>query len=239
MLSDPTLLLDGEVVAFDKRRVSRFQLLQESKAPPFYAVFDCLYQSGSDLRAEPLSVRRNAMEAAIRGSKRLFASHRFNSNGLLAFQEAKVRGYEGIVAKDLTSAYFQGRTRQWLKIKVHHEDEFVIGGYTEPAGSREHFGALLLGAYHQGRLNYVGKVGTGFNRELLASLFQRFQPLIRRQPAFIEPPQEKGVTYLAPRLVAQISYEELTSDHKLRQPVFLGLRDDKNARQCLLSGGTK
>jgi len=112
----------------------------------------------------------------------------------------------------------------------------VIAGYTLPEGSREHFGALLLGAYHQGHLQYVGKVGTGFNRELLASLFHKFQPLVRKTPVLIDPPRQKGVTYLAPRLVAQIAYQELTAEHKLRQPVFLGLRNDKSANQCLFPG---
>ena len=227
-----TLLLDGEVVAFDNRRVSRFQLLQEGKVPPLYAVFDCLYENGRDLRAEPLSTRRGPMETAIRGSQFLFPSHRLDENGLEAFRVAKAKGYEGMVAKDITSPYVEGRSRKWLKCKVHQEDEFVIAGYTSPAGSRLRFGALLLGAYHRGQLHYVGKVGTGFTRKLLASLFQKFQPLVRKQPSLIDPPLEKGVTYLAPQLVAQISYQELTADKKLRQPVFLGLRDDKSAKEC-------
>jgi DNA ligase D-like protein (predicted ligase) len=233
-----TLLLDGEVVAFDNRQVSRFQLLQEGKVAPLYAVFDCLYENGHDMRAEPLSARRGPMEAAIRGSERLFPSHRLDENGLEAFRVAKAKGYEGMVAKDVTSPYIEGRSRKWLKCKVHQEDEFVIAGYTRPAGSRLHFGALLLGAYQRGQLHYVGKVGTGFNRNLLASLFQQFQPLVRRQPSFVDPPLEKGVTYLAPQLVAQIAYEELTADKKLRQPVFLGLRDDKSAKECFLPGET-
>jgi bifunctional non-homologous end joining protein LigD len=235
-LPDRTLLLDGEVVAFDNRRVSRFQLLQEGKVPPLYAVFDCLYQNGRDLRAEPLSSRRVHMEAAIQGSQCLFPSHRLDPNGLEAFRMAKTKGYEGMVAKDLASPYIEGRSRMWLKCKVHQEDEFVIAGYTRPAGSREHFGALLLGAYQRGQLHYVGKVGTGFDRKLLASLFQKFQPLVRKQPAFVDPPLEKGVTYLAPQLVAQIAYEELTADKKLRQPVFLGLRDDKSPTECFFPG---
>jgi bifunctional non-homologous end joining protein LigD len=233
-----TLLLDGEVVVFDSHRVSRFQLLQEGKVQPHYAVFDCLYQNGRDLRAEPLSARRGPMEAAIRGSERLFASHRLHQNGLEAFRVAKKKGYEGMVAKDNSSPYIEGRSRKWLKCKVHQEDEFVIAGYTSPAGSRTHFGALLLGAYHRGQLQYVGKVGTGFNRKSLASLFQQFQPLVRKQPSFVDPPPEKRVTYLAPQLVAQIAYEELTADKKLRQPVFLGLRDDKSAQECFLPGET-
>jgi bifunctional non-homologous end joining protein LigD len=235
-LPDRTLLLDGEVVAFDTHHISRFQLLQEGEIPRVYAVFDCLYRNGRDLRAQPLALRRQAMEEAIRGSQLLFPSHRMDPNGFVAFQKAKARGYEGIVAKDLSSPYIQGRTRKWLKFKVHQEDEFVIAGYTPPEGSRVHFGALLLGAYHHGKLLYVGKVGTGFDREKLALLYEKFQPLVRRRPAFVDPPQERGVTYLAPQLVAQIAYEELTADQKLRQPVFLGLRDDKSAKECLLPG---
>jgi len=179
-LPDRTLLLDGEVVAFDKRQVSRFQLLQEGKVPPLYGVFDCLYQNGRDLRPEPLSGRRSVMEEAIQGSEcLLFPSHRLDPNGLAAFQMAKAKGYEGMVAKELDSPYIEGRSRKWLKCKVHQEDEFVIAGYTRPARSRMHFGALLLGAYQQGQLHYVGKVGTGFTQALLASLFQKFQPLVQ------------------------------------------------------------
>jgi bifunctional non-homologous end joining protein LigD len=239
MLPYRTLLLDGEVVAFDHRRVSRFQLLQDGKVQPLYAVFDCLYENGRDLRAEPLSTRRGAMEAAIRGSECLFQSRRLDQNGLAAYEVAKTRGYEGIVAKEITSPYVEGRSRKWLKCKVHQEDEFVIAGYTSPTGSRMHFGALLLGAYHRGELHYVGKVGTGFTEKLLASLFQAFQPLVRKQPSLVDPPPEKGVTYLAPQLVAQIAYQEWTADKKLRQPVFLGLRDDKSPKECLLPGGTE
>lgn len=227
-LAGRTLLLDGEVVAFDARQVSRFQLLQEGKVPPLYAVFDCLYQNGRDLRPEPLSGRRSVMEGAIRGSQLLFPSHRMNPNGLAAFEEAKAKGYEGIVAKDLSSPYVEGRSRKWLKCKVHQEDEFVIAGYTKPAGSREFFGALLLGAYAKGELRYVGKVGTGFDGKTLAELYKKFHPFVRTRPSLVDPPREKDVVHLAPRLVAQIAYQEITAGRKLRQPVFLGLRDDKS-----------
>jgi len=235
-LADRTLALDGEIVAFDKRQVSRFQLLQEGKVPPVYAVFDCLYRNRRDLRAEPLSERRSLMEGAIRGNEIVFASRRLDQDGLAAFQMAKAKGYEGLVAKDLTSPYIEGRSLKWLKCKVHQEDEFVIAGYTPPAGSRMYFGALLLGAYERGQLHYMGKVGTGFTRTLLASLFQKFQPWVRKQPSFVDLQREGGATYLTPHLVAQISYEELTADNKLRQPVFLRLRDDKSAKECLVPG---
>ena len=139
-----------------------------------------------------------------------------------------------MVAKDSSSRYVAGRSSESLKVKVHQEDEFVIAGFTPPRGSRKYFGALLLGAYEDGKLRYVGKVGTGFDSEKLRSLHQKFKPLIRKTPDFADPPREKGATYLSPKLVAQISYQELTADRKLRQPVFLGLRDDKEANEVKL-----
>jgi bifunctional non-homologous end joining protein LigD len=233
-----TLLLDGEVVVFDSKWVSRFQLLQNSGAEPSYAVFDCLYKDGRDLRRNRLSERRAVLDKLLgktSGTRdRVFTSVLLASNGLKAFGVAKKKGYEGLVAKDSSAPYIEGRSNNWLKVKVHQEDEFVIVGYTEPAGARQHFGALLLGAYEHGKLRYVGKVGTGFNQGLLASLHGMFQPLVRVKPAVVDPPREKDVTYLAPRLVAEIAYEELTADRKLRQPVFLGLRDDKRPQDVAL-----
>jgi bifunctional non-homologous end joining protein LigD len=228
-----TLLLDGEVVAFDSKGISRFQLLQEGKASA-YAVFDCLYNSGRDLRHEPLELRRPTAESVIGKTPVLMISHRLADNGLEAFRFAKRKGYEGIVAKDLSSAYIEGRSTKWLKVKVHQEDEFVIGGFTPPKGSRRYFGALLLGAYEGRNLRYVGKVGTGFKEETLASLYQKFKPLVQSKPPFVDPPREKDVTYLKPKLVAQISFQEWTADRKLRQPVFLGLRDDKRPEEVRL-----
>lgn len=233
-----SLLLDGEVVAFDRRNVSRFQLLQNLKSAPQYAVFDCLYKNDRDLRAEPLTRRRDALEEVVGSAARkgtaIFPSARLADNGLIAFQVAKRDGFEGVLAKDASARYVEGRSRLWLKFKVHQEDEFVIIGYTAPAGSRQHFGALLLGAYGDGKLIYVGKVGTGFSRQSLAQLYRKFQPLIRTKPPVADPPREKDATFLTPRLVAQIAYEELTDDRKLRQPVFLGLRDDKHPQDVVL-----
>ena len=229
-----TLLLDGEVVVFDKKGVSRFQLLQQGKGESVYAVFDCLFLEGKDLRREPLTARRKAMERSIGANKVLLPSHILAANGLEAFRIAKRRGYEGLVAKDLSAPYVEARSTRWLKVKVHQEDEFVIAGYTRPAGSREHFGALLLGAYGKDGLHFVGKVGTGFDRKSLAELDRKFQPFVRSRPALLDPPSGKGLVFLAPRLIAQISFQEWTADRKLRQPVFLGLRDDKRPEEVLL-----
>jgi bifunctional non-homologous end joining protein LigD len=225
-LPSRTLLLDGEAVVFDRKRVSRFQLVQQG-GESMFAVFDCLYDDGRDLRKEPLSARRTAMEKAVDGAKVLFASRRLAKNGLAAFQQAVKHGFEGIVAKEEASPYVEGRSKKWVKVKIHQEDEFVIGGFSAPAGSRKHIGALLLGVYEDSKLSYVGKVGTGFSASTLADLSRKFQPLIRAQSPFADPPRERDVTWLAPRLIAQIAFQEWTADRKLRQPVFLGLRDDK------------
>jgi bifunctional non-homologous end joining protein LigD len=228
-----TLLLDGEAVAFDRHRVSRFQLLQQG-SPASYAVFDLLYENGKDLRKQPLSARRERLQSAVTKSARIFISHRLAENGLEAYRLAKEKGYEGLVTKDLSSPYIEGRSTKWLKVKVKQEDEFIIVGYTAPAGAREYFGAILLAAYQGKELRYVGKVGTGFSRSTLASLFRAFRPLIRETPPVVNPPREKNVTYLEPKLVAQIAYGEWTADGKLRQPVFLGLRDDKKPSEVVI-----
>ena len=231
-----TLLLDGEVVVFDSKRVSRFQLLQRDSAEAVYAVFDCLFCDGRDLRHEPLSVRRGVLKTAIGSNRVLILSHRLIANGLKAFRTAKRRGYEGLVAKQAASPYVQGRSSEWLKVKVHQEDEFVICGYTKPAGARQHFGALLLGAYRGKELHYVGKVGTGFDESTLAALYRKFKPLVRSKLALIDSPRGQGLVLIVPKLVAQIAYQEWTADRKLRQPVFLGLRDDKSAKDVPLPG---
>jgi len=231
-----TVLLDGEVVAFDAKLVSRFQLLQRGDTPHVFAVFDCLYLDGEDLRRRPLSARRAALGKGIAGGTRLLLSRRLAVDGLAAYRVARRKGFEGIVAKDAQSVYEERRSGRWLKVKVHQEDEFVIGGMTPPRGSRTHLGALLLGAYDGKRLHYVGKVGTGFSARTLAALARKLRPLVRAAPAFVDPPREKGAQWLAPRLVAQIAYQEWTADRKLRQPVFLGLRDDKKPGEVRMPG---
>jgi bifunctional non-homologous end joining protein LigD len=234
-LRDRTLILDGEIVAFDPRGVSRFQLLQRGDVALRFAVFDCLYRNGRDLRSEPLSHRRQELEATFgEPPKQILLSHRLAQNGLTAYGIATRRGLEGMVAKDSYAPYEEGRSSKWLKVKVHQEEEFVIGGFTAPAGARKHLGALLLGAYRGKDFVFVGNVGTGFSRQTLADLAKSFQPHIRSSPPFVDPPREKNVTWLEPRLVAQIAFQEWTADQKLRQPVFLGLRDDKEPNESVL-----
>jgi bifunctional non-homologous end joining protein LigD len=230
-LKPDTLLLDGEMVVFDRKGVSRFQLLQRGDGKPEYVVFDCLYLAGKELRPEPLVARRKALESILKPNDGLRPSAILDSDGITAFRLASKQGLEGIVAKNLDSTYQSKRSRDWLKIKVHQQQEFVIGGFTPPKGSREDFGALLLGVFTERGLEYVGKVGTGFDDQTLRRLRRKFQPLIQSKSPFVQNKflREKGVTFLKPRLVAQISFAEWTGDGKLRQPVYLGQRDDKEA----------
>jgi bifunctional non-homologous end joining protein LigD len=229
-LKSDTLALDGEIVVFDADKVSRFQFLQKSEGQPTFALFDCIYRDGQDLRKAPLSERRTALEQSVKTSANLILSARLDADGIKAFEIAKRKGFEGLIAKDLSSKYFPGRSPAWLKVKVRKEDEFVIGGFTAPSGARHFFGALLLGIYTRGRLDYVGKVGTGFDEETLKSLHKKFSSLERATSPFASDVRERDVTFIAPKLVAQIAYTEWTSDGKLRHPVYLGLRDDKKAK---------
>lgn len=167
-----------------------------------------MYVNGKDLRHRHLSERRDILEQVVSSNRVLLLSHRLAQNGLEAYKVAKRAGYEGLVAKDLSSHYVEKRSRLWLKVKVHQEDEFIIAGFTAPAGSRKYFGALLLGAYEKGKLRYVGRVGTGFGYKTLASLYKKFQPLIRKKPVFVDPPRERNVTFLKPKLVAQITFSK-------------------------------
>jgi bifunctional non-homologous end joining protein LigD len=229
-LKPDTLALDGEIVIFDADKVSRFQFLQKGDGRPVFALFDCIYRDGKDLRKAPFLERRAALEKSVRASSNLMLSARLDADGIKAFEIAKKKGFEGLIAKDLASTYVSGRSQAWLKVKVRKEDEFVIGGFTEPSGARKHFGALLLGIYTRGKLEYAGKVGTGFDEETLKFLFKKFSALKRAASPFAVDVRKKGATFISPKLVAQIGYTELTGDGKLRHPVYLGLRDDKEAK---------
>jgi bifunctional non-homologous end joining protein LigD len=228
-LKPRTLLMDGEVVVFDKHNVSHFQLLQQGKGPVKYAVFDCLYLNGKDLRSAPLPERRENLTELLRGGGigTIVLSAELAANGLKAFEVAKRRKLEGLVAKNLESKYVEKRSREWLKVKVNRESEFVIGGYTKPGGSREYLGALLLGVYEENKLRYAGKLGTGFDTETLRTLSEKLKKLRQEKSPFADEVREKGATFVRPKLVAQIAYTEWTKDGKLRHPTFLGLRDDK------------
>jgi bifunctional non-homologous end joining protein LigD len=239
-LPAPTLVLDGEVCVFDAEGISRFQLMQRREAgASAFMVFDCLFARGRDLRREPLAERRRALEKEMPEQETLRLARRLADDGFDAFREAQRRGLEGVIAKDASSRYeADTRSLAWRKVKVRQEEEFVIGGFTRPEGSRTHFGALLVGAWDDGRLRYAGKVGTGYTATTLATLMARFRPLVRETSAFADAPRERAVTWLTPELVAQVGFTELTDDGRLRHPTFLGMREDKAATEVHWPGRT-
>jgi DNA ligase D-like protein (predicted ligase) len=232
------LILDGEVVAFDRRDVSRFQLLQRramgERIRPVFAIFDCLEHDGEHLIRRPLSDRRRALEAVVpRRRGVLMRARRLAGDGFAAYRTGQRKGWEGIIAKDPASPYEPGRrSRSWLKVKCRKESEFVIGGFTAPAGKWRHFGALLVGLYDGDRLRFTGKIGTGYSERTLADLGARMRALRTDASPFRPTPAESNVTWVRPTLVAQITFAEWTAAGKLRQPVFLGVRHDKKASEC-------
>jgi len=236
---DRDLLLDGEVVAFDGEQTSFSRLQQRlgvtnpsaeqvAANPVVYCVFDLLELDGDDLRDLPLLERRARLTEAIRPSAALQLSEAWRDDSEGRFAQACRAGWEGLIAKRADSPYVTGRSRDWLKLKCVWEQEFVIGGYTDPSGSRTDFGALLVGYYEEGRLRYAGKVGTGYTAATLRELGARLRTLESPESPFVDArPIPKGAHWTRSELVSQIGFAEWTNDGRLRQPRFLGLRDDK------------
>jgi bifunctional non-homologous end joining protein LigD len=233
----PDFVIDGEVVAFERPGVTSFQRLQRraiERVPTYLYVFDILRHEGQDVRELPLRERKALLRRALRFRDPIrFAAHR-NEHGERLFREACRDGLEGLIAKRADSPYRSGRSRDWLKLKCHFEQELVIGGFTAPQGSRTDFGALLVGYWEDGRLRYAGKVGTGFGRETLQSLGRRMRELERDSSPFADvKPVPRGTHWVEPELVAQIGFGEWTRDGRLRHPRYLGLRDDKPAHEVV------
>ena len=234
------LLLDGEVVAYDGDQTSFSRLQQRlgvtrptseqvATWPVVYCVFDLLEVDGEDLTDRPFVERRARLTRTIRSSSALQPTEAWSDDSQRRFAEACQSGWEGLIAKRSDAPYVAGRSKDWLKLKCVWEQEFVVGGYTDPGGSRTDFGALLVGYYEQGSLRYAGKVGTGYTKATLEDLGIRLRQLTTAQPAFVDArPIPRGVHWTRPTLVAQIGFAEWTSDGRLRQPRFLGLRDDKS-----------
>ena len=234
--ADPVrdVVLDGEVVAFAGSRTSFERLQQRGDRPVrvFLYVFDVLHLAGRDTTALPLRARKRLLRHLRLEDPIRLATHR-NRDGEAFYRYACEHGWEGLIAKRADAPYTHGRSRDWLKFKCSAEQELVIGGWTAPRGSRTDLGALLLG-YHEGdRLRYAGKVGTGFTRATLRDLAARLAPLRRDAPPFSEQVRVKDATWVEPELVAQVGFSEWTRDGRLRHPRFLGLRDDKAAREVV------
>jgi bifunctional non-homologous end joining protein LigD len=239
------LLLDGEVVAYDGEQTSFSRLQQRlgvttpsaeqvAAYPVVFCVFDLLELDGDDLREKPLLERRARLARALRPSAALQLSEAWADDSRRRFALACRAGWEGLIAKRAQAPYAPGRSRDWLKLKCVWEQEFVIGGYTDPAGTRTDFGALLVGYYEDGRLRYAGRVGTGYTAAALTNLGTRLRELEAPESPFADArPIPRGTHWTRPELVAQIGFAEWTNQGRLRQPRFLGLREDKRAAEVV------
>jgi len=240
-------MVDGEVVAFENGQTRFAQLQQRMQqgrptadlirsVPVQYYLFDVLWADGTDLRPRPQRERKQRLHQLLDFADPLrFTEHRVG-DGVEFYQEACRQGWEGLIAKRADAPYQAGRTKDWLKFKCENNQELVIGGFTDPQGTRTGLGALLLGYYDSdGQLVYAGKVGTGFNQQTLHLLHDELSAMVQDRSPFErgDLPRERGVHWTRPRLVAQIGFSEWTTDGRLRHPRFQGLRRDKSPAEVI------
>jgi bifunctional non-homologous end joining protein LigD len=247
-------VIDGEIVALDEKGRSSFQLLQgfdmaQERPPIVFYAFDLLQLNGKDLQGLPIEERKAKLEALLKkppGALRYSASFTKDIPELL--DRARTLGLEGLIGKRAGSRYEVGRrSGAWIKIKLHQEQEFVIGGYTEPEGSRKYFDALLVGFCEEKKLKFAGRVGTGFSEKLLSTLYSELNKIRIDECPFYNLPAvgrnrwDQGLTaaemrrchWVKPVMVCQVRFTEWTRDDRLRQPVFLGIREDKSATEVV------
>lgn len=236
---DHDVVLDGEIVVLDTKGISNFQALQQyrntGKGRLIYALFDLLYLDGHDIQHLTLLERKILLKTLLAGvkDKTLRFSTHVLKNGKRFFENAEEKQWEGIIAKKTDSVYQEGkRGMDWLKIKNINEQEAVICGYTAPRGSRKKIGALVLGIYEGKQLHYIGHCGGGLNETTIGELYNKLQPLITDvNPFGVKIATNMPVTWVRPQLVCQVKFQEWTGDGHLRQPIFLGLREDKQAKK--------
>lgn len=241
-------IVDGEIIAPDAKGVSDFQLLQgrlhltklariESRAkhvPISLCIFDVMYAGGYDLRRLPLLSRKKILKKLLTFNKTLVYTKHKVGNGIQFFKEACRLHWEGLIAKRADSEYVGVRSPNWLKFKCIMKQELVIAGFTEPKGSREYFGALLVGYYKNDKLMYAGKVGTGYTEEILKVLGKRLQKLeVKKCPFANYDESIKGVHWVKPQIVGEFQFAQWTKGGKLRVGRYKGLRDDKSARDVV------
>jgi bifunctional non-homologous end joining protein LigD len=233
-------IVDGEVVAFAGSNTSFERLARRGheRVKVFLYVFDVMHLDGRDTRPLPLRDRKRLLRHALAFDGPIRLTPHRNRDGEALFEEACRKGWEGLIAKRMDSPYTSARSRDWLKLKCSAEQELVVGGYTAPKGSREELGALLVGYFEDGRLRYAGKVGTGFDRATLRDLTRRLEPLRRADPPFADEVKARATTWVEPELVVQVGFSEWTRDGRLRHPRFLGVREDKAAREVVRERAT-
>jgi bifunctional non-homologous end joining protein LigD len=244
-LSAKEAILDGEIVALDKNGMPRFQLLQprvgrksgigslRGHGQIVYYVFDLLYIDGHDITSCPLVERKAVLQEILKPADFVKLSEHIEGEGEAFFKEIEKFQLEGMIAKRADSPYVPKRSRDWLKVKTVQRSEVVIGGYTQPRGSRSHFGALVVGLFRGNDLHYVAHVGGGFNQRSLAEIYKLMQPLKTKHSPFVDAPKtNEPVQWLKPKLVAEVKFSEWTADYRLRHPVFIGLREDKQPKDC-------
>jgi bifunctional non-homologous end joining protein LigD len=252
-------ILDGEVVVLDETGRPSFSLMQQRTGirahgrqaaarpdlPILYYVFDLIYLDGYDLRRVGLDDRKRVLRQILPSGELVRYSDHHAGQGVALFQVAKQKGLEGIVAKKCNSCYEERRSREWLKIKITQTADCVIGGYTSPEGARQYFGSLVLGLYNDKKqLIHVGHAGTGFNHATLKQIFEVLKEIESKKSPFTGPVDAKNVHWVKPVRVAEVKFSEWTHETsegglKLRAPVFLGLRDDKNPEDCTFKGQTE
>jgi len=252
LIKAKTAVLDGEIVALDEQGRSSFSLMQQRTGirehgrrtagqpdiPVVYYVFDLIFADGYDLRRVSLEQRKEALAQIITGGDFVRYSDHF-SEGIALFEVAKQKGLEGILAKKRSSHYEERRSREWLKIKITQTADCVVGGYTDPEGSRQYFGSLVLGLYDKkGQLIHVGQAGTGFNQATLRQIWEVLNKLGTNRNPFHGPVDARNVHWVKPKLVAEIKFTEWTHETsegglKLRAPVYMRLREDKYPKECV------
>jgi bifunctional non-homologous end joining protein LigD len=259
LVNAKTAILDGEVVVLDEQGRPSFSLMQQRTGirahgrqaaarpdlPIIYYVFDLIYLDGYDLRRVGLDDRKRVLREILPSGELVRYSDHQPGQGVALFQAAKQKGLEGILAKKCNSCYEERRTREWLKIKITQTVDCVIGGYTDPEGARRYFGSLALGLYNEKKqLIHVGNAGTGFNQAMLKQIWEVLKEIETKKSPFTGPVDAKNVHWVKPERVAEVKFSEWTHETsegglKLRAPVFLGLREDKDPEACTFKGQTE
>jgi bifunctional non-homologous end joining protein LigD len=239
------VILDGEIVVMDENGIPSFQKLQNYKnknaSPIYYYVFDCLEIEGKSIKHLPVTERKEMLQKILPENSIIKYCDHIENEGKLFFEHIQKLNLEGMIAKRKSSKYLIGkRSTDWLKIKNIKSQEAIIVGFTKPQGSRSSFGSLLLAVYKRKQLIYIGNVGTGFTNEILKDLHARLKKLVRKtSPLDVPIPEPQNATWVAPELVCNIAFSEITEEGIVRHASYQGLRIDKKTEEIQIEKATK